>query len=165
MNFIDITILVLFVIGIIKGIKDGFIRQVAAIGGIFLGFWLAYKFSSLFCPYIIKWIPSLSEATVKIISFVIIIIAVIIAVHFLGKLIEKVITISMLGWLNKLLGIIIAIAATAFIIGLILNLVTYINNTWFTLIPAEKIAESKLFAPLSEIANSVFPYLKNFFKF
>lgn len=165
MNFIDIIILVIFAIGIFKGIKDGFIGQAAGIGGIFLGIWLAYKFSALLSTYLTKWIPSFTESTVKIISFAIIIIAVIIAVHFLGKLVEKVITISMLGWLNKLLGVIIALAATAFIVGLILTLITYINNTWFTLIPADKIAESKLYTPLSDLANTVFPYLKSFLKF
>lgn len=164
MAIIDIIILAAFIPGIIKGIKDGFIGQVAGIGGLFLGFYLAYKFSSLVSVYLTKWFASLNEPTIKVISFAIIIIAVVIAVYFLAKLIEKVINIATLGWLNKLLGVVFSLVASALIVGLVLTLITYVNNTWFTVISQEKISESFFFTPLSDFANTVFPYLKGFFK-
>lgn len=165
MNIIDLIILILLVLAIIKGLFDGFIKQIAAIGGIFLGFWLAYKFSGVVSPYITKWIPSLNEAAVKAISFILVIIVAIIAVHFLALLVEKIIKISMLGWLNKILGVVISLVTFSIIIGLSLHIVLYINKHWFTIIPPETIASSKLFLPLSDLANTLFPYIAEFFKF
>lgn len=165
MEVIDIIILAAFIPGIIKGIKSGFIGQIAGIGGLFLGFYLSYKFSALLSTYLAKWIPSFNEPTIKAISFALIIIVVVVAVYFLGKAVEKVFTVTMLGWLNKLLGVVFAIAASALIIGLLLTLISYVNNTWFTVISQDKISNSLFYTPLSDLANTVFPYLKAFFKF
>mgnify|MGYP003485180551 FL=1 len=70
----------------------------------------------------------------------------------------------MLGWLNKLLGVLLAFAGTAFILGAVICLISYVNETWFTIIPQEKIAESVLYQPLEDLANMVFPYFKNLFQ-
>lgn len=164
MAVIDIIILVAFIPGIIKGIKDGFIGQLAGIGGLFLGFYLAYKFSYLVSTYFTKWFPSLNEPTIKVISFAVIVIAVVIALFFIGKIVEKLVKVVMLGWLDKLLGVIFAILASAFIIGLVLTMITYVNNTWFTIISEDKISQSIFYTRLSDLANTVFPYLKSFFK-
>lgn len=163
MSVIDIIILIPFAYALYKGLKNGFIGQVAGILGLFLGVFLGYKFSELLSAWLSQWINA-NESVVKIISFAIIIIVVLVLINLLSKLIEKIFSMVMLGWLNKLLGVIVAFAFTAFIVGTVLSLILYINEAWFTIISPENIEESSLFTPLSNIAKSVFPYLKDFFR-
>lgn len=162
MSIIDIVILIPFAFALYKGIKNGFIGQIAGIAGVILGIFLGTRFSSLLSTHISQWINA-SESVIKIISFAIIIVGVIILASILSKLIEKLFDIAMLGWLNRLLGIIIAFAGTAFILGTIITLISYINETWFVILPPEKIEESVLYHPLEDLANMVFPYFKKFF--
>lgn len=163
MSIIDIVILVPFAFALYKGIKNGFVGQIAGISGIVLGIILGTRFSALVSGYISQWIEA-SESVIKIISFAIIIVLVIIAAALLSKAIEKLFSLVMLGWLNKLLGVLLALAGTAFILGAVICLISYVNETWFTIIPQEKIAESVLYQPLEDLANMVFPYFKNLFQ-
>lgn len=163
MQVIDIIILILLVLAIFKGIKDGFVRQVGGIIGLFLGIYLAIKFSSLLSAWMHKWI-NVSENIVKIISFVIIIIGVCICMSLLGKLFEKILKIVMLGWLNKILGIIISIFTMALFIGIILSLIEYVNANWFIIISPDKLASSKGVQIITNFTKVLFPYLQGFFK-
>lgn len=162
MSIIDIIILIPFAFALFKGIKDGFVGQIAGIGGIILGIVLGSRFSSLLSTHVSQWINA-SEAVIKIISFAIIIIAVILLAAILTKLIEKLFSLVMLGWLNKVLGVLLAFAGAALIVGSVISLISYINETWFVIISKEKIAESVLYQPLEDLVNMVFPYLRKFF--
>ena len=162
MSIIDIIILVPFAYALYKGIKNGFVGQIAGIGGIVLGIVLGSRFSSLLSTYISQWIDA-SEAVVKIISFAAIIIAVILLAAILSKIIEKLFSLVMLGWLNKLLGVLQAFAGCALIVGVIISLTSYINEAWFTIIPKERIEESLLYTPLKEFSEWIFPYFRNLF--
>ena len=77
----------------------------------------------------------------------------------IGKLIEKAVKIVMLGWLNKLLGVVFALFKAVLVIGLVIILLDAIYN----LIPffsSDTLKESILYRPIKDIANIVFPYLK-----
>lgn len=162
MCIIDIIILVPFAFALYKGIKNGFVGQIAGIGGIILGIILGTRFSTLLSGYVSQWIDA-SEAVIKIISFALIIIAVILVATILSKAIEKLFSLVMLGWLNKLLGVLLAFAGTAFLVGSVIALITFINETWFVIVPKDKIADSILYQPLEDLVNMVFPYFKKFF--
>ena len=86
-------------------------------------------------------------------------IGVFIAIGLICRLLEGILNIVMLGWLNKLLGIAFAFLKTALIIGLIIMLFNSLNNT-FHIVQEEKLAESVLYGPLKNLAYTVFPYLK-----
>lgn len=163
MSVIDIIILVPFAFALYKGLKNGFVGQVAGISGIILGIILGTRFSSLVSTYVSQWIHA-SEQVIKIISFALIIAAVIICAAILSKLIEKLFSLAMLGWLNRVLGVILAFAGTAFVVGAVICLITYVNETWFVIISPEKIKESILYQPLEDLTRMVFPYFKNFFE-
>lgn len=164
MSAIDIVIIVAFVPAIIKGIKDGFIKQTTAILGLFLGVWVAYRFSSLFAVWLGKWAAA-PESISKIVSFILILVIIMILVNLIGRIVENVIKVVMLGWLNKLLGVLIAFLMTIIILGLIISVINYINTSWFTILPKKVIEGSTLYTPISNFTNSLFPYLKHFFKF
>ncbi len=163
MNVIDIILLVLLGLAVFKGIKDGFVRQVGGIAGLIMGIFLAGRFSAMLSSWLHQWINA-SESIVKAISFVLIIILACICMHIVGLLLEKVIKISMLGWLNRLLGVALAVFGVILLSGVLLSLIQYVNTTWFVIIPQDVMAKSEGIKIITSISDAVFPYIKSLFK-
>ena len=163
MTVIDIIILVLLALAVFKGIKDGLVRQAGGIAGIILGIFIAGRFSAMLSKWLNQWIPDVSENIAKILSFVIIIIVVIICTALLSRLLEKVIKITTLGWVNRLLGVLLSVCTVTLLIGVIISLIEYVNATWFTLVDQGRLESSKGVQIISSISDAVFPYIKRLF--
>ncbi len=158
MNVLDIILLLCFVPAIIGGLRRGFIAQVVAIISIILGIWLSFKFSAVLSGWLGQWIEA-GEQVLHVISFAVIMILAILCLAAVGKLIEATVKIILLGWLNRLLGLIFALLKYALIIGLLLMLFNSLNGQ-FHLVNQKVLDSSLLYGPLLNLANSVFPYLK-----
>lgn len=158
MNILDIILLVCFIPAIISGLRKGFIAQVVAIISIVLGVWLSVKSATLVGNWISQWIEA-SPQLINIISFAIIFIAVAVLLFTIGKLIEATIKIIMLGWLNKLLGVLFSMLKCILIIGFLIIVFEAINDT-FGLVPESYLSDSLLYTPFRDIADSVFPLFK-----
>ncbi len=162
MQIIDIVILVLVALAIFKGLKDGLVRQVGGLAGLFVGIILAGRFSAMLATWLHQWINA-SENIVKILSFILIIIATCFLMHLVGKLLEKIITITTLGWLNKLLGAALAVFGVILIIGVLLSLIEYVNTSWFNILPEDILNQSKGVQIVTSITDVIFPYIKEIF--
>lgn len=158
MNVLDIILLICFVPAIITGIRKGFIAQVFSIISMVAGIWLSFQFSELLSDWIGKWIPA-SHSLLQIIAFIIILVLVIIAFTALSKLLEATIKIILLGWLNRLLGVVFAILKYVLIIGLVLVAFDWINSE-LGLVRKSVLDSSVLYRPLLDAADTIFPYLK-----
>ena len=66
----------------------------------------------------------------------------------------------MLGWVNRLLGLAFSLMKCFLILGLIILAFNSLNNT-FGFVKQEYLADSVLYPFLRNLADSVFPYLKN----
>ena len=58
---------------------------------------------------------------------------------------------------------VLSVAAAALVLGVLFNLVDFINESWFKLIPEETLNGSAIVPVIRNISDVVFPYLKNFF--
>lgn len=163
MTVIDIIILALLALAVFKGIKDGLMRQLGGIVGLILGIFLAGRFSAMLSGWLHRVAPTLSESVVKVLSFIVIIVVVCLCVVLLSRLLEKVIKITTLGWINRLLGVLLSVSAVVLLIGVLVSVIEYVNNTWFTLVPPETMAKSKGVQIISSITDALFPYLKQLF--
>ena len=159
MNIVDIILLICFVPAVIQGFRKGFISQVIAIVSIIAGAWISFKSATAVSQWLSLHIHA-SEQMLKVISFTLIFIAVIIGLALLGKLIEGVVKLAMLEWLNKLLGVAFSILKTGLIVGVAVMVFCSLNNT-FGMVSEETLGESVLFPPIREMAYTVFPYLKH----
>ena len=158
MNIIDLIIILCIIPAVIQGLRKGFIAQVIAIISIILGFWLSFKFADMFSVWLGTKIPG-SEQVLKITAFAIILILVILGLWCVGKLLETTIKIVMLGWLNRLLGVVFALLKTVLIVGLLILAFSALNDM-LKLVDRAYLDSSVLYYPLKNIADSVFPYLK-----
>lgn len=159
MSIVDIILLICFIPAIISGIRKGFISQVISIVSIIAGVWVSYEFSTQVGTWLGQHIEA-ADNVLKLISFAIIMIAVFAGLALIGKLLEGLINFVMLGWVNRLLGVVFALLKTGLIVGLLIMVFCSLNNN-LNLVSDEVLADSVLFTPLKNIAYTVFPYLKS----
>ena len=159
MNILDIILLICFVPAVVQGFRKGFISQVIAIISIIAGVWLSVQFASPVTAWLAQYIQG-SEQVLKVVSFALIFIAVAAGLAILGKLIEGTVKLIMLGWLNRLLGVIFSLIKAGLIVGLAIMAFCSLNNT-FNFVSEETLSQSVLFPPLKNMAYTIFPYLKD----
>jgi len=158
MNILDIVLLLCFLPAIIRGLSKGFLEQAVSLAGVVLSVWMAFKFTSLVCTWIRPYLE-VSDTLLNVIAFALILIAVSLGALLLAKALTKVLEMAMLGWLDKGLGLVFAIAVTAMILGVGVTLFDTLNMT-YGLVKPEKLEESFLYGGLKDFAGLVFPYLK-----
>jgi Uncharacterized membrane protein, required for colicin V production len=157
-NIIDIIILVCCIPALFHGFSKGFVSQAISLIALVLGVWLSFKFSVPFGDWL-KSFADLPGTVLHIIAFALILTIVMLVLTLIGKAIEKVVKLAMLGWLNKLLGIVFALLKAVLIIGLVIIIFDAIYNL-IPFVSSDTLNESVLYNPIKSIANTVFPFLK-----
>ena len=158
MNYLDIIFGILFVWSIYRGYTKGFILQLATLAGLLLGIYGALKFSD-FTAGLLAPRMNINEQTLSIISFALTFLIILIAVILIGKLIEKFNEAIELGFINKILGVILSMLKMAFIISVLLVLINKADAK-YNFISNNTKEKSLLYKPLSNFAPILFPYLK-----
>lgn len=154
----DLMLLILFVPAIIGGIRKGFIRQVAGLLALILGIWAGYHFSYYLSGKLNIWLDTISSF-VNILSFALIFLAVLLIVSLIGQFVSGIFKVVLLGWLDKLLGIIFSIIKVAFILSIVIYILNSLDSLW-SFLPKEYLAQSYIYPIIEKIAPIVFPYLK-----
>ena len=129
MNIVDIILLICFVPALVQGLRKGFISQVIAIISIIAGVWVSARFTASASTWLAQYIEG-SEQVLKVISFALIFIAVIAVLAILGRLLEGTVKLIMLGWLNRLLGMVLSLVKAGLIVGLVIMAFCSLNNTF-----------------------------------
>lgn len=154
----DIIILICFLPAIISGIMKGFIEQAIALVSLILGAWLAFKFSTVVSGWLQPYFE-VSETVLNVISFAVIMVAVVLVLFVLSKILTGVTKLVMLGWLDRLLGLVFALLKAGLLIGIAIILFDTLNVK-FEFVKEKVLDESVLYAPIRDIAYVIFPYLK-----
>ena len=161
MATLDIILLCCFIPGIIRGLSKGFLEQALALAGIVLSVWAAFRFSTLVCSWLKPYV-NISETTLNVLSFALILIVISLLVVLVAKLLTKVAELAMLGWLDKTLGLVFALAVNALVIGVVIILFDTVNAK-FAFVKPEVLDASVVYTSLRDLSYLVFPYLKSFF--
>ena len=163
MNILDAIILIALIPAIIQGLRKGFISQAISIISVIAGIWASARFANMVTAWVSQYITA-SEQILKIIAFALILVIVFIILGVLGKLLEGVLKLVMLGWVNKLLGVVFSLFKTFLIIGLVIIAFNALNNS-FGIIKPEVISDSVLYEPVKSLADAIFPYIKSMLTF
>lgn len=159
----DIIILVIIAASAVWGIFKGFVRQIVSIAALLLGVWCAFKFTAYLSAQAKELLSlSIAQNTLHIIMFVVIFILVMILAHFIGKGIEGIVKLSMLGWLNRLLGFLFGALKATIILSVAAYLINYINNM-LHIIPQDIFSGSRGYAFLEHFHRNIFPFLEKIF--
>lgn len=159
MQTLDIVLLVLFIPAVIQGLRKGFTAQVMGLISVVVGLWAAFKFSSAFSVWLGPRIDG-SGLGVQIISFIVILILVVALLSLLGKALSGLIKIALLGWVDRLLGLLLSLLTSALLIGALVIVFDSVNAKmeW---ISQGSIEESILFRPLEEFVYLIFPFFRS----
>lgn len=103
---IDIIFLILLILAIVKGYRNGFVVAVFSLLGILVGLAAAMKFSTLVAAWL-QDSTSISAHWLPFLSFVLVMVAVILLVRLGALFIQSAMELVLLGWLNKLSGIVL----------------------------------------------------------
>ena len=159
MNILDIIILICLIPSLIQGLRKGLISQAISIISLIAGIWASARFADIVGVWLAQYITA-SEQVLKLVSFAIVMIVVFIILGLIGKLLDGIIKLVMLGWMNRLLGAAFALAKAILILGLLMLVFNSLNAN-FNFVDPQVIEESVLYPILKGISDTVFPYLKS----
>ena len=116
---IDTVALVLLIISVFKGFTKGFIVALFSFLAFIIGLAAALKLSTLVASYIGNAV-NISQRWLPVIAFLVVFLIVALAIRLGAKMLEGVVKLAMLGWLNRLGGIILYILIYFFIFSILL---------------------------------------------
>lgn len=103
---IDIIVCILLVMAIVKGLRRGLIVALFSIIAFIVGLAAAMKLSVVVAEYL-KDSVNISAQWWPVISFILVFAVVVILIRLVANLIERSVEWSMMGWVNKLGGVLL----------------------------------------------------------
>ena len=136
---IDTIGIILLIMAAIKGFTRGLIVAIFSFAAIIIGLAAATKLSAVLANYLhnstsisVQWLP--------ILSFALVMFAVVILVRWGAKIIQTSVEFALMGWINKLGGILLYAALYIIVYSIVLFFATNIS-----LLKPDTIASSKLY--------------------
>jgi membrane protein required for colicin V production len=157
MNYIDLIIIVLLIIGAARGFTEGFIKEFASLLALILGIWGAIRFSSFVAAKLYDYFD-MTGKFVGIIAFLITFIIIVILVHLVGMAVDKFAEAISLGFLNRIFGLFFGLIKNALILSVIFVILNAIEAKHHFL-PREAIAHSRFYNPVADFAPAIFPII------
>ncbi|MGD9106039.1 MAG: CvpA family protein [Desulfobacterales bacterium] len=102
MNFFDIIVIVILGYCLIRGAFRGLVKELSSIIGVFGGFFGAYTYYPVLAKPLSKWIANVGY--LNLLSFLIIFCGVFIIISILGIIINYLLKIVFLSWLDRVSG-------------------------------------------------------------
>jgi len=103
---LDIIVAVILIVAVFKGYKQGLIVALFSLVAFIIGLAAAIKLSVVAADYIGKAVK-ISDKWLPIISFAVVFLIVVLLVRLGAKLIQKSVELAMLGWVNRIGGILL----------------------------------------------------------
>lgn len=158
METIDVIIAVLLAVGLISGLRDGLVKQVAGLAGLIGGLLLGRAF---YMP-VGAWLTGLFGMSVEaahITAFVLILILVPLLFSLVGWLVSKILSAICLGWINRLLGGLVGVLKFALFAGVIITGIEIFDQR-DSLIAEEQKEASVLYYPIYDATGIFFDGIK-----
>lgn len=141
LNWLDLTVLALVGVPALLGFRAGLIRGAATLAGIIVGIILASQFQGLAARLLGLVIED--ETMARAAGFVLILFASILAAWLLAALLQRVLSLLLLGWLDRVGGALLGLLMGALIASVVLLVMDLLP------IPGARAAvEGSAFAPL-----------------
>ncbi len=154
MSILDIILGLLLLYGLYKGLKNGLLLEIASILALIAGLYGAIHFSYFAGDYLAQH-TSWDARNIHLAAFILTFIVIVIVVHFVGRVLTKILDIAMLGMLNKIAGGIFGTFKVAVLLGALLVFFDQ-TNTSLGMVKNDTIQKSVLYGPIKDIGALVF---------
>jgi len=162
---IDIIVIILLIMAIFKGLRKGLIVAVFSFLAFLIGLAAALKLSTLMADYIGTNVD-ISQRWLPVVAFAVVFIVVVMLVRLGAKAIEGAVRMMMLGWLNRIGGVLFYVLIYFFIFSIILFYATQLHVLKPDLMQASATyAYIAPFAPkMIDILGAVIPFFRDMFE-
>lgn len=151
MQIIDIVMLVFAGLMVILGFRNGLIISLATLVALILGIYAAVYFSH-FAAELLHNTFEISSTYLPLISFTVTFLVVLVGVILIGKVIEKLVDVVGIGFLNHLAGALLGLIKSILILSIIFFVISIADTNQKLITPEAK--EKSIF--YNRVAN-VFP--------
>ena len=162
--FIDIIVIILLIFAIFKGLRNGLVVAIFSFLAFVIGLAAALKLSTVVAEYL-GTNTNISQRWLPVLAFAIVFLIVVFLVRLGAKAIEGMLRLVMLGWLNKIGGIIFFALLYLFIFSIILFYAVQLN-----IFKPETLETSTTYSYIQPIGPKVIsalgvilPFFKNMF--
>jgi len=154
MNYLDITIAVLLLYGLIKGFSNGLIKEITGLLSLVIGIYIAVNFSNLLEPHL-NGIFDNYEKFKPLLAFAILFISVLLGIKLIGHLTDKLTKALALGFLSRVFGGVFGMLKIALIVSFILMI-----ESKFELITKQTKQTALLYKPISSLLEIITPHFE-----
>jgi|YNPMSStandDraft_2_1061718.scaffolds.fasta_scaffold21322_2 membrane protein required for colicin V production len=160
MELLDIVLLIPFLWFGFKGLTNGFFKELFSTLALFVAIYVAINFSSV----VGQWLSELFSSQSKYFKLIVL------SITFIGSLFlmkigvwiaDKFFSKIGIGFINKLLGLVLGIVKGLLIVGTVLYVLGKFDKNE-TIISAESKSKSLIFNPINNFVLTVYPSLINF---
>ena len=153
---IDIVLAIPLLWGAIRGVRRGFILEVTGLAALFMGAYAALFGSDIAAAWLDAQF-AVGKAYIGILSFALTFIAVAVAVHLLGRLLEKMIDITALKPLDRIGGLVFSIGRSWLFWSIVLLVIQGTLGTGW--LPEAWLKDSHLWPWLDATARTLLPLI------
>jgi len=153
-NLLDLIILIPLLLFAFNGYKKGIIIEITTLAALILGIYAALFFSD-YTANLLAGSFNISKEYLNIIAFVATFIGVLVLVMLLGRVLEKVVNLLMLGIVNKLAGAAFGILKGALLLSILIFLINYFDRDATIIKPGAR-QESILYKNIEPIAPWIY---------
>jgi len=147
LSIVDLIIIAPLLIGAFYGYKKGLLLEIVAllalviavVGGMRLLEWSTFTLKQ-YITGADQWLP--------IIAFIIIFILIVLAVNLVGRLVKKVLDLTLFGFIDNLAGMALGVIKWAFVLSLLI----WLANTFQVELPQDQIEGSLIYPYIANIA-------------
>lgn len=157
MTTLDIILIIPLIYALYTGFKKGVVAQLGGIAGLVIGVWLAFRHSDKLGAWL-----GIDPEIAYYAAFIIIVVATIILIGVVGWLVGKLFNLVGLGLLNRAGGIVLSLAKTVLILGVLLMAFTSINRNTH-IVSNRQFSESFFYSPIIRLTEYAFPFLEKAF--
>jgi membrane protein required for colicin V production len=154
MNWLDIVVLCLAGAGLLKGLKDGVIKQTVSLVALILGIFFCGKAAAWLKTYISGW--GFPGQGVTILSYILGFLMIVGILLLAGEIMHRVVGATPLSLLNHVGGGLFGLLIMLLFISLLLNLLEIIDRG-SVLLSIESKVESRFYYPVRQIIATIFP--------
>jgi membrane protein required for colicin V production len=155
MSIVDVIIVIVLLIGVLRGAWRGFVRQLAGIVGFVAGLAAAMMLYRYVAEhYFVRFTDSMTVA--QVLSFVLIWLVVPMLFAVVASLLTRALEAVSLGCFNRWLGAALGAAKYLLFLCVVVGVLEYVDPQ-SRLLPAKYKTESRFYRPLKSIVDLFFP--------
>lgn len=158
MNVVDILILAPIAWTVINGFRKGVIIELSGFIALILGVYGAVKFGTYLETHLTQ-VKEIDDSFIPILAFLLTFIGIVIAVHFLAKLIHKVVHLAAMGMANRISGAVFGLLKGALIVMALAFVFDRINDH-IEVVDHATLNKSVMYNTTVEGAESLWPFFE-----